>query len=211
MVANRPDIQSAYFQVLSFGYVEKQNIANFLPSFNLTGNYGYASTNFSHLFTSPNVFWNYGLSVLQPLFDYKLRMSEYKRSKYQYESSILTYKKTIINAYQEVNNALLSYQKDHEALSSYQNQVLNSKNKLNAVDAQYQSGYGDYLTYLNNKLAFIQNDYNLINQRLMVAQDVVQVYKTLGLGLCNRVAQPPKIHPNSSSNNTNLISATIFI
>lgn len=184
MIANRPDIQSAYFQVLSYGYFEKQNIANFLPTFNLTGNYGYANTSFSKFFTPNTSFWNYGLSILQPIFDYQLRMSEYKRSKYQLESAILNYKNTVINAFQEVNNALLSYEKDNEILNAYQNQVKNLKEKLNAANAQYQSGYGDYSTYLNYKLSFLQNKYNLTNQQLLVLEDIVQVYKTLGLGLC---------------------------
>lgn len=183
MMVNRPDIQSAYFNVLSTGYVQKQNLANFFPAFNLTGNYGYANTSFSKIFTVSNAFWNYGASLLQPIFDYKLRMSEYKRSKYQYESSVITYKETIVNAFQEVDNALLSYQKDSESLQAYQNQVRNSTQKLNISDAQYQAGYGDYSTYITNKLTLLQNTYNVTTQQLAVTQDVIQVYKTLGLGL----------------------------
>jgi multidrug efflux system outer membrane protein len=183
MIANRPDIQSAYFQVLSYGYAEKQNIANFLPSFNLTGNYGYAHTSFSKLFTQNNIYWSYGLNFLQPLFDYQLRMSEYKRSKYQYEAAILNYKNAIVNAFQEVNNALVSYQKDNEALRADNNKIINAKEKLSVSQAQYQSGYGDYFTYLNDQLALLENEDALNNQRLVVCQDVIQVYKTLGLGL----------------------------
>lgn len=183
MVANRPDIQAAYFQVLSTGYVEKQNIANFLPSFNLTGNYGYANSNFGTLFTENNSFWNYGINVMQTIFDYKLRMSEYKRAKYQYEAAILNYKNTVINAYQEVDNALLSYQRDHEALLAYQHEVKNSQTKLNVAQTQFQSGYSDYTSYLNNKLILLADRLNLTNQQLLVSEDVIQVYKTLGLGL----------------------------
>jgi multidrug efflux system outer membrane protein len=183
MMVNRPDIQSAYFNVLSTGYVEKQSLANFFPNINLTGNYGYANSSFSKIFTVSHAFWNYGASLLQPIFDYKLRMSEYKRSKYQYESSIITYKETIVNAFQEVDNALLSYQKDSESLYAYQNQVRNSTQKLNVSDAQYQSGYGEYSAYLTNKLTLLQNAYNVTAQQLAVTQDVIQVYKTLGLGL----------------------------
>lgn len=184
MIANRPDIQSAYFQVLSNGYMEKQMLANFLPSFNLTGNYGYANTAFTNLFTPQNTFWNYGISVLQPIFDYKLRMSEYKRAQFQYDSAFLTYKKTVINAYQEVNNALLSYQKDNEALHAYEREVSNSQEKLRSANAQYQSGYNTYSNYLTNRLSYLQYVNSLISARLTLTQDIIQVYQTLGLGLC---------------------------
>lgn len=183
IVGNRPDVQSAYFQVLSYGYLQKQTIANFLPTFNLTGAYGYAAKSFSRLFIASNGYWNYGLKVLQPAFDYKLKASAYKRANYQYEAAILLYKNTIITAFQEINNALISYQRDNEALRSYQRAAANAQETLNAVHAQYKAGYGDYLSYLHAKWVFLQNEYNLLNQRLLLLQDVVQVYKTMGLGL----------------------------
>lgn len=184
VIANRPDVQSAYFQILSYGYLEKQTIANFLPSFNLTGTYGYANTGFSKFFRPYNAFWDYGLSFLEPVFDYKLRLSEYRRAQYQYQSAILNYKNKVINALQEVDNALLSFQKDMTALHAYQREIINSTDRLNVALAQFQSGYGDYSTFLNYKLMLLQNHFDLINQRLLLTQDVVQVYKTMGLGLC---------------------------
>lgn len=183
MIANRPDIQDAYYQVLSYGYAEKQTIANFLPSFSLTGNYGYASTSLSHLITSANTYWNYGLAATQFVFDYATRMSEYKRAEYQYQSSILNYRNVVINAFNQVDGALVSYKEDNEALRAYQKQNLNSKDSLMLSDAQYQSGLTDDSTYLTNRLNYLQSEYNLTNQKLAVTQDITQVYVSLGLGL----------------------------
>jgi multidrug efflux system outer membrane protein len=121
MISNRPDIQSAYYQVLSTGYMEKETIANFLPTVNITGNYGYASTALSNLLSHSNSFWNYGIYTSQFIFDYAIRMSEYQRAKFQYESAILNYKNTAINAFTQVDTALTSYKEDNEALNAYQN------------------------------------------------------------------------------------------
>lgn len=183
VLANRPDIQGALFRVLAADYFVKQNIANFLPSFNITGNYGYATTNLADFISNGTRFWNLGLNLVQPILDFGLRHSEYKRSKLQYQSAILTYRNTVINAFNEVNSALSSYQKDYEALHAYKNQVINSKEKLDLACAQYQAGLGDYSTYLTYDLTYLQNSYNLINQQLAVAEDIIQVYKTLGIGL----------------------------
>jgi len=183
MMANRPDIQEAYYQILSYGYLEKQNIANFLPNISLTGNYGYESTALSNLLSSANTYWTYGLYATQFVFDYQTRMSEYRRSKYQYESAILNFKNTVLNAFKEVDSALSSYKEDNEALIAYQKQTVNSKDLLGLANSQYRSGLIDYSTYLTTNLSYLQSSFNVANQKLVVAEDIFQIYKTLGLGL----------------------------
>jgi multidrug efflux system outer membrane protein len=186
MLAARPDIQAAYSQMMSYGYLEKQTIANFLPSFTLTSNYGYANSTLGQLLEHSNAFWSYGLGVSQYVFDYAIRMSEYKRAEYQFESAILTYKDTVVNAFTEVNSALVSYEDDKEALSAIEQQYKNSYNLLSLADAQYQGGLIDYSSYLSNDLNYLQSEYNLTSQQLLVVQDIIQVYKTLGLGLAGQ-------------------------
>ncbi|VEB37456.1 efflux transporter outer membrane subunit [Legionella cherrii] len=192
VLCRRPDIRGAFYQVVSYGYLEKQNIANFLPSFNLTGNYGFSSPNLKNFLSSGSIFWNYGTNILQPIFDFGLRMSEYKRSKYQFESAFLNYKNTVINAIREVDNALSSYQKDYLALQSYQLQSKIFIDKLRITAAQYKGGLVDDSSYLTTNLGALQTNYNLATQQTLVLQDIVQIYKTLGLGLSTK--DQPYIH-----------------
>jgi len=183
MIANRPDILAAFQEILSYGYLEKQTIANFLPSISLTGNYGYASTSLSHLMTAGNSYWAYGLSATQYIFDFQTRISEYKRSKLQYESAILNYKNTVINAFKEVDSALVSYSEDHQQLLAYQREAQNTKDILQHIHAQYKAGLIDDSGYLSAKSNYLLLQYNLINQQLKVIQDIVQVYSSLGQGV----------------------------
>ena len=183
MLAIRPDIQVTYYQMISYGYLEKAALANFLPSFNLTSGYGYASNTLGQLLKSSSSFWNYGINATQTIFDYAITISEYQRSKYQFEAAILSYKDTVINAFSEVNSALVSYQDDNEALNAIKMQYDVALQQLLVSDAQYKGELIDYSTYLTNELAALQDQYNLTNQQLLVVQDIVQVYKTLGWGL----------------------------
>lgn len=183
MLANRPDIQSAFYQVLSYGYLEKQTLANFLPNINLTGNYGYSSNALSNLISGNNAYWSYGGYLSQFLFDYKNRISQYKRSQHQYESAILSYRATVLNAFKEVDSALSSYQQDNEALFSFQKQTANLNDLRALSKAQYQSGLGGYSSYLTSHLNYLQSCYNLTSQKLLVIEDVLQAYKSLAWGL----------------------------
>ncbi|MDX1901307.1 MAG: efflux transporter outer membrane subunit [Gammaproteobacteria bacterium] len=182
MVAHRPDIQEAYQQILAFGYLTKQNIANFLPAINLTGNYGYADTALSTLISSANSYWSYGVYITQFVFDYQSRMSAYRLSKYQYESAIISYRDTVLNAFKEVDSALISYQKDNEAFNAAHARVISSQALSKLYHAQYQSGVGDYPPYLTARLTDLQSRYSMNAQKLLVLEDVMQVYKALGLG-----------------------------
>jgi multidrug efflux system outer membrane protein len=183
MLNMRPDIQESYAQVLSFGYGEKINLANFFPSFSLTGNLGYASSSLVNFVAGDNLFWNFGTGISQYLLDFGLRKSMYQAAKLQYQTAVLHYKDTVVHAFTEVDDALVAYQKDQLALHADRNHYQNTHEQLLSAYAQYQGGLADYSTYLNSRLSLLQSSYTLTNQQLATVLDVVQIYQTLGLGL----------------------------
>lgn len=183
VIGMRPDIQYAFGQILAFGYLEKQNIANFLPNFSLTGTFGYASQTFSKLIRDTNAIWTYGMNMSQVLLNYPALLAQYKQSELQYESAILSYKSTIINAFAEVDNALVSFQRDRAILDSFQLEQKNANDQFGIAKAQYDAGLTNYVNYLSNQVAELQSSFNLTNQQLLVTQDIVQSYKAMGLGL----------------------------
>lgn len=184
MMLERPDIQQAYQQVMSTGYVEKQAYANFFPTLALTGSYGYGSQTLSNLINHYNSFWNYGLNIVQPVFDYQLRSSEYKRAQLQAQNAVLNYRGVVLNAFKEVNSALASYQKDSEALTALKRTYKNNLVSYSLVKAQYRGGLVDYTAVLTSHLALLQSGYLVNNQKILVIQDILQVYKALGVGIC---------------------------
>jgi multidrug efflux system outer membrane protein len=183
MLINRPDIQSSFYQVLSYGYAQKQSLAAFFPTFSLTGTYGFASIGLASLTSGGSALWSFGANAIQTLLDFGKTYSQYKRARLQYETVVLTYKNTVINAFMEVNNALVSYKQDYLTLQASQKVVWLAKEKLDLADAQYKSGVINYITCLGYKLIFLQSKYALANQTQTLVADVIQVYKTLGLGL----------------------------
>lgn len=182
MMANRPDIQAAYYQVLSYGYLEKENLANFLPAVSITGEYGYASNTLAGLISAANSYWTLGIFATQYLLDYPTHMSQYKRAQYQYQTAILNYKKTALKAFKEVDGALSSYQEDNKALLTLHKQHHIAQNKFQLANAQYQAGLVDYTAYLNANIQTLQSSYNLMNQQVIVVGDIILVYAALGIG-----------------------------
>jgi multidrug efflux system outer membrane protein len=100
----------------------------------------------------------------------------------------LSYKNTLIKAFTEVDGAIVSYKKDKKVNASYQRKLDNSRELVGIAKAHYTSGLSDYIDYLDNKVNFLQSKIDFTHQQLIVIQDIVQVYKTLGLGIDE---QPP--------------------
>ncbi|CAL7961083.1 Outer membrane protein, multidrug efflux system [Gammaproteobacteria bacterium] len=183
MLINRPDIQSSFYTVISYGYAQKQSLSAFFPTFMLTGAYGFASLGLGNFTAGGSMLWNFGATAVQTLFDLGKTYCRYKRARLQYEAAVLTYKNTVVNAFMEVNNALASYQQDYLALKASHNVVRLAKEKLDLANAQYKSGVINYTTYLGYKLIFLQSKYTLTSQAQTLTSDVIQTYKTLGMGL----------------------------
>ena len=181
LVANRPDVQAAYYQVLATGYAEKASIAAFLPSFNITGNYGYAGTGLSNFLTTNSNAWNAALAVAEPIINLGQSLGAYRRAKLQYQSAIISYKDAAINAFTQIDNALITYQKDHQALRFYGGVLANNQDKTRVAKAQYHSGYTDESSFLNSRVTTLQSQNNVTNQQLTVIMDVATVYQNLGV------------------------------
>ena len=182
VICNRPDVQDAFNQILSYGYLQKESIANFLPNISLTGNYGYASPSLGGLLQRHNMFWNIGLFSTQWVFDYENRLSQYHRADDQFQSSILNYKSVILNAYKDIDTTLTNYREDNESLRSYEDQSSVTIDRMKLAHAQYAAGMTDYPTYLATRLTALQSEASVINQKLSVLQDISAVYVSLGVG-----------------------------
>lgn len=183
VMARRPDIQQAYWQVVAFGYAEKQSIANFLPAISLTGNYGFTSTSLAHLIAGSSTAWNYGISLLQPVINYGVLNAQYEQAELQYEIAILSLYDTVKAAFEEVNSALVAYKTDYDALKGVERIVASYRQILEKADAQQQAGLIDGPTYITYELNTLEAEYQLINQLMATLADIVQIYKTLAVGL----------------------------
>lgn len=181
LIINRPDVHYSYDQVLATDYAKKISIAGFLPTFNLTGNYGYAGTGLSNFLTGGNNAWSAALAVAEPIINIESNLAVYRRAKFQYQSALISYKDAVINAFTQIDNTLITYQKDHESLRYYGGVLANNQDKLRVAKAQYRSGYADYANFLTSQLTALQSQNNVTTQRLSVIVDVAQVYQNLGV------------------------------
>ncbi|MDR3624182.1 MAG: efflux transporter outer membrane subunit [Chlamydiales bacterium] len=182
LLCQRPDIIGAEELIIAANARIGAARAQFLPNISLTGLYGTESTSLKSLFTNPAETWNYSLNALQPIFTGGLLISQVELSNAQKCESINSYIKTIITAFQEVSDALISHQKALELAVVQKHNVEVLKDYLRLATIQYNNGETDYLTFLDaeRKLFNVELDYATAQGDCLIS--VVELYKALGGG-----------------------------
>jgi multidrug efflux system outer membrane protein len=95
---------------------------------------------------------------------------------------VLTYEKTIKQAFQDVSNALVGYQKFREFREQQERQVVASRDAVNLSNMRYEGGYSSYLDVLTNQTTLFAGELTLASAREEEMLTLVQLYNALGGG-----------------------------
>ena len=183
LLANRPDVQQAEYQLRNSFELVNVARAYFYPSFTITGAAGYSSASLAQLFNPVSFFANITGGLLQPVFEQGLNKQRLSVAQANQEESLNTFKKTILIAGQEVSNALFSYDAalQKQSLRSEQIAYLQKSVDFTKQLLEYSSAtnYTDVLTSEQNLLAA---QLSSVNDKLQQLSAVVVLYRSLGGG-----------------------------
>ena len=105
-------------------------------------------------------------------------------------NSIAQYIKTILQAFQEVEDSLITVQKTREQREALEQQVEALQSALRLADLRYQGGRANYLDVLTAQRALFDAELSLARTRRNQLVSVVQLYKALGGGWSPGPARP---------------------
>lgn len=182
LLERRPDIREAEESLVEANAEIGVAKADFFPSISLTATGGFESYALNRLFTNEAQMWNAVGSVTQPIFEAGVLRSGLKLAKAQEEQMLLTYKQTIINAFQQVANALVAYQKDREFLVQQQHLTDAARDTDRLSKVLYQHGGASYLQVLTSETDYFSAELNLAQAQLNQRLALVQLYEALGGG-----------------------------
>lgn len=182
LLRNRPDVMAAeYGLIQSF---ELTNVArsNFYPSFTLTGSSGFQSLDLGELISTNSIFANVVGGVAQPIFNQRRIKTQYEVAKAQQEQALLTFKKSLLVAGNEVSNALYNYNAETKKFEFRQNEVEALRNAESNSEELLKNGYATYLDLLTARQSELSAELNVINSKLQQLLSVVNLYQALGGG-----------------------------
>jgi outer membrane protein TolC len=179
LLSRRPDIIAAEYRVLQAHDLEGQARLARLPSLSLTGKAGSASFDLDDLLKT----WTSGFSSLAsiPIFDPNVQ-SRIKVSEAQTRVAEEEYRRTVLGAFEEVENALvnLSNRKQQtDELSSRREKLVTVSDQ---VYAQLQEGMATQLEVLEIERTLLDSEQEMLANHWQILNDTVSLFKALGGG-----------------------------
>ncbi len=182
LLSNRPDVVRAEMTLAAAYYSTNQSRAAFYPSLNIGGSAGWTNA-LGQGITNPGGWILSALgSLTQPIFQRGKLISNLRISKDEEQIALLNYKQTLLNAGQEVNDALYaieSYGKNY-AVHSSQCEALEQTVKSNEL--LFRTNNATYLELLASRQDLLNSRLNLVSDKVCQLQSVVSLYKALGGG-----------------------------
>lgn len=200
LLRQRPDVQEAEFaaatQSASLGVAKAQ----LYPALSLSGTFGFESSNsgtasLGDLFQWSNRAVSLGPSIQIPLFNYGQLTNQVRAQDAVFEQSILNYQNTVLQAQQEVQDAIANYTQAQSAVADLNVSAQSAIQSTKLAMIRYVDGASDYTTVLSAEQAQLQVQNSLAIAQGNVPLALVALYSALGGGW--QIAQGNDVVPDS--------------
>lgn len=182
VLEQRPDILGAEQALIAANATIGVAIANFFPDISLTGLYGNQSLQLHTLLTGRNTMWQYAAAGLQPLFTGWQLTGQLEQAEAQKMEAYYQYFQVVLNAFREVNDALILYEESRKLVEILAKRVEILEKVLALATLQYDNGEVDYLNVLNAQTDLFDAQLSLSDARGRVLGGFIDIYKSLGGG-----------------------------
>jgi NodT family efflux transporter outer membrane factor (OMF) lipoprotein len=190
LLTQRPDIRRQEAQLASATANVGNARAQFFPSIQLTGQGGYQSSALSSLFQPHAAFFSMVGSLTQPIFDGGRILGNFEFTKARQDELLQIYRKTVVQAFADVDNALYSIRQTTERLRLQREVVAASRRAFQLAEQQLRAGTADIVTVLNTQTTLFQAEDLLWQAQLARLQAIVSLYQALGGGWEPRMERP---------------------
>jgi outer membrane protein, multidrug efflux system len=185
LLERRPDIREAEQNLIASNADIGVAKAMFFPQVSLLGSGGGA---FGHtVFFGTSVpantgIWSYEASLAQPLFEGGYLRNNLRYAHSQYRQALISYRQTIQQAFGDVSDALIAYQKYHGVLLGDELSVKDLQDSVSVSLLRYRGGTANYLEVLDSQRSLFSAELTLAQARNSEYQSLVELYKALGGG-----------------------------
>jgi multidrug efflux system outer membrane protein len=185
LLERRPDIREAEQVLVAANAEIGVAKAQFFPQIALTGSGGGAfgrSSAFSGLMSSQLGIWSYGAQVSQPIFTGGALRGNLRLAESQHKQALISYRQAIQQAFGDVSDALIAYQKNHEVRLRQEQSVADLQESVRLSIMRYRGGTTTYLEVLDGQRSLFSAELVLAQARGTEYQSLVQLYRALGGG-----------------------------
>jgi multidrug efflux system outer membrane protein len=183
LLERRPDVREAEQQLRSANAQVGVAVADFFPQLNLTGLFGVVSPELSVITSGGGeAAWSIAAGLTGPLFHGGQLRAQYAQARAVREQFALQYQSTVLNALQEVSDALISREKLADARTEQRLAVAAYQEAVKVSMERYRQGDSSYYEVLQEQQELFPAEDSLVQTQLNQLLAVVQLYRALGGG-----------------------------
>ena len=182
LLLRRPDIRQAEQSMIAANASIGAARAMFFPNISLTAGAGFANNEISDLFSSGSKYFSIAPSLYLPIFTNGRNQANLEVAQTTKKIAAAQYEKSIQTAFREVSDALVSRRSLVEQLRAQQAQVDAVSAQFKLSDLRYRNGIASYLDLLDSQRTLFTAQQAVVQVRLALVQNQVNLYKVLGGG-----------------------------
>jgi len=187
LARQRPDIRAAEALLHQASAQIGVATANLYPQITLSGSFGTQGLQLHNLFGGPTL-WSLGAGILQPLFHGGELTAKRRAAIAAYEQAEAQYRETVLQAFQNVADALRALEADARALKAQSDAEAVAREALGLAQRQFQLGAVSYLALLNAQRQYEQTRVALVQAQATRYADTAALFQALGGGWWQREA-----------------------
>ncbi len=183
LLANRPDVRQAEFNLAKAYYATNVARSAFYPSINLSGVLGWTNNGGGVVVNPGGWLANAIGSIVQPLFNKGINKANLKIAKANQEEALLLFRQSILDAGQEVNDALTQWQTAGQRIDKSTVQIKLLREAVRKTQLLMLHSDGNYLEVLTAQQTLLDAQQSLTQDRFDKIQGIIQLYHALGGGV----------------------------
>ncbi|GBQ83992.1 secretion system type I outer membrane efflux pump lipoprotein NodT [Gluconacetobacter johannae DSM 13595] len=194
LARRRPDIRQAEAQLHAATAQVGEAVAEFYPRVTIDAGFGFQSLSFRDLGFWNARAWNVGPSITLPIFQGGRLRGQLELRKAAQQEAAISYRRTVLGAWHEVDNALTAYRDEQARHDSLARQVAADGRSLDLARDQYRHGMVTFLTVLDAERRVLGAQTDLTASTATLSTDLVQLYAALGGGWETTFPDRPATH-----------------
>jgi NodT family efflux transporter outer membrane factor (OMF) lipoprotein len=182
LLLRRPDIRRAERELAAATANIGVATAELFPKITLDGTLGLRSDAIDSLFQSGSGYWSIGPGVSWNILNWIAVLENIEVQNARQEQALLTYRKTVLEALEDVENALVAYRQEQERRDRLFKATEANRHALDLAQQLYDAGLADFLNVLTAQRAVFQSEDELVQSERAVSINLIALYKALGGG-----------------------------
>lgn len=182
ILSNRPDVRQAEAALAEAFYVTNSARAAFYPNLTLSGTLGWTN-NGNGVTLNPGKWLSSAIaSLTAPLFNKGTNIANLKVAKARQQEAVLRFEQSLLDAGNEVNNALTGWQTADSRIRFDEEQIADLEAATEKTKLLVRYSSSNYLEVLTAQQSLLDARLTLAQDRIGKIQAVISLYHALGGG-----------------------------